>query len=398
MTEPFYLFLFTLLCIFVQGFFSMFEMASVSFNRVRLQYYEKQGHTMAIWLKELLSHPSRLFGTTLIMINLALLIGSEASRRLYESLGFDPDLAPITQVIFVLVFGELAPLFAARRHPEGVALFGTPIVMFLSKILMPIVWILEIVSYFLGKSKEKSFFLSREEVQKAFEESHGTMARSENEQMMCHIFSLRSKITKSFIQPLEAMKSFPHDMSVEKVVSEFRGVLPSFLPIYRENKENIVAISTPRDLLQSKKTDRIIERSHSPWFITDNFSILRILQEFRHNNQSIAVVLDGKGKTIGYLTLDEIIDEIFPDTKDEVVSQKIYVEKTLSGDTLLSDFNRQFHGHLYHEEAETLSDLMSEILHHLPEDGEMVYVGCYELTVMEASLLGAKTILVKTVF
>ncbi len=396
MREPFFLFIFTVFCVAVQGFFSMFEMASVSFNRIRLQYYEKQGHKMAIWLKGLLSQPSRLFGTTLIMINVALLVGSEASRRLYESLGFDPDLAPITQVLFVLIFGELAPLFAARKHPESVALFGTPIVCFLSRILIPVVWILEGLSHLLGKSKQFSFFLSREEVQKAFEESHGNLARSENEQMMSHVFSLRNKTPMSLLIPVASMKGFPYDTQMKEVIEYFRGMLPPYIPVYRDRVENIVAIATPREFLQAKDVDRLINNAKAPWFITDSFSILRILQQFRSNKQSIAVVLDKKGKAVGFLTLDVIVEEIFPDSEEEIIEQKTFVEKTLPGDTLLSDFNTQFHAHLYSEEPMTLSELMADTLHHLPEEGEVIYVDSFELVVIEASLLGAKTILVRT--
>ncbi|MES2274306.1 MAG: DUF21 domain-containing protein, partial [Chlamydiota bacterium] len=67
--------------------------------------------------------PSRLFGTTLIGINTALVFGSECARHIYESVHLDPDWAPLTQVLLVVIFGELAPMFAARRHPEQLAMF-----------------------------------------------------------------------------------------------------------------------------------------------------------------------------------------------------------------------------------------------------------------------------------
>ena len=109
-----YLFL-TLLSVAVQALFAFFEMACVSFNKVRLQYYVSIRSRRAIWINYLLKRPSRLFGTTLIGITASLVVGSECSRRFYESIALDPDWAPLTQVPLVVIFGELAPMFAARR-------------------------------------------------------------------------------------------------------------------------------------------------------------------------------------------------------------------------------------------------------------------------------------------
>ena len=113
---------FTLLAVIIQGFFALFEMACVSFNKVRLQFFASQGKKKAIWLSELIQQPSRLFGTTLIGIAASLQIGSECARRFYEAIGFDPDWTPLSQLILVVIFGELVPMFTARRHPEQIAM------------------------------------------------------------------------------------------------------------------------------------------------------------------------------------------------------------------------------------------------------------------------------------
>ncbi len=125
----------SLLAIVIQGLFAFFEMACVSFNKVRLQYYVSIGTRRAIWLEYLLKRPSRLFGTTLIGITTSLVIGSECARRFYESMNLNPDWAPLTQVPLVVIFGELAPMFAARRHPEQSAMFCVPLMILLARIL-----------------------------------------------------------------------------------------------------------------------------------------------------------------------------------------------------------------------------------------------------------------------
>src|SRR5580658_9565833 len=118
-----YLF-FIIICLIVQGFFAMIEMACVSFNKVRLQYYVSKGKKRALWLSFLLHHPAYLFGTTLIGVNTALVIGSEYSRRFYDAMGLSPDLAPLSQIVIVLIFAEISPMFAGRRYAEHVAMLG----------------------------------------------------------------------------------------------------------------------------------------------------------------------------------------------------------------------------------------------------------------------------------
>lgn len=129
-----------LICLVVQGFFAMLEMACVSFNKVRLQYYVSKENKRALWLSYLLHHPALLFGTTLICVNTALVVGSECARRFYDSLGLSPDWAPLSQIFIVLIFAEIAPMFAGRRYAEHVAMLGIPILFFFSIILRPLIW------------------------------------------------------------------------------------------------------------------------------------------------------------------------------------------------------------------------------------------------------------------
>ena len=118
--------LFNILSIVFLAFFSMAEMACISFNKIRMQFYVAQGSKRAKWLYALMQNPSRLFGTTLIGVNIATFVGSECARQFHSAIGLDPDLAPLSQVIIVIIFGELAPQFAARSYPENVAMLGAP--------------------------------------------------------------------------------------------------------------------------------------------------------------------------------------------------------------------------------------------------------------------------------
>lgn len=400
-------------CLAIQGFFAMVEMACVSFNKIRLQYYVSKQNKRALWLSYLLHHPALLFGTTLIGVNTALVVGSECARRFYDSLGLSPDWAPLSQIFIVLIFAEIAPMFAGRRYAEHVAMLGIPLLFFCSILLRPVIWMLDWlcrgINRLIGKSVPAGAYLSREELQNVIEEREETISteptKKELSTVIANIFTLKNKTAKDLMQPLTHVALVPSFCTVAEMREVVRNKHIAFLPIYHRNPQNIVAIAYPRDLLRASSNKRIKEYSRQPWFITENGSILHILKQFRRNNQSLAIVLNDKGLATGILTLDEIIDEIFGQSDqwmafEEVVprTHHVVVDRTFPSDTRLDEFNQQFNVKLSYQEAETLEELMTLALGHPPSKGETVRIDQFELTVEEASLLGAKMILVRTVF
>lgn len=395
-----YLF-FTLLAVAIQALFAFFEMACVSFNKVRLQYYVSIGTKRAIWLNYLIKSPSRLFGTTLIGITASLMVGSECARRLYESLNLDPDLAFITQVPIVVIFGELAPMFAARRHPEQAAMFCVPLMILLARILTPITWAFDVISGFIHrlmkKETESPLFLTREEVRMAFEEKEtGT---NEFDAAVSQIFQLKNLSAGQLMIPLAKVQMAPSNATLADVRHILSVHYAPMIPIYHRVHHNIVAIATLRDLLRMDEHKKVIDSARSPWFVTRDTSILQLLQQFRRNNQSTAVILEPSGQAAGILMLDQILSEIFGEESQSTNLEEIthYIERTLSGDMSISEFNKQFQAELPEGEGDTLSDLILSELDHLPVKDESVRIGDLEFTIDEPTLRGIKTLSVRSI-
>jgi len=394
--------IFTLLAVFVQGFFAIFEMACVSFNKIRLHYFASLGQKRAIWLSELIRQPSRLFGSTLIGVTASLQIGSECARRLYESLGFNPDLAPLTQVFLVIIFGELVPMFTARRHPEQLAMAFAPIMILISKILSPLIWAFDMIATgmhcLIGKSQNVPSFLSREEVQKAFEE--GEEVREEFNVLLSKVFRMKNLLARQLMAPIDSVQLISSNAIVAQARHQLMTKYASFLPVFHQVPQNIVSIVYLRDLLIADQKKKIVEISRSPWFVTQDAPVLQILDQFRRNNQTVAVILDAGGRACGILSLDQMIDAIFgPEQFVPIEAEKggLYVERTVPGSMTIEQFNRDFQADLAFEKGDTLSDLIVAKLEHLPAKGESVEVGSFELTVLEPTIRGVKTVSVKTI-
>ena len=402
-----------LLCLATQGFFAMMEMACVSFNKVRLQYYVSKQNKRAVWLNDLLHQPALLFGTTLIGVNTSLIVGSECARRFYDSLGYSPDWAALSQIVLVLIFAEISPMVAGRRYAEHVAMLGIPLLFFFSILLRPVIWALDLlcrmVNRMIGKPVTSGAYLSREELQNVIEERDETISteplKKEFNTVVANIFTLKAKTAKDLMLPLTHVPLIPSFCTVKQMRDVIQDKNVSFLPIYHRTTQNIVAIAFLRDLLRLSENKKVKDYSRQPWFITENSSILQILKQFRRNNQSLAIVLNEKGLATGVLSLDEVIDEIFGRSDDwesygEVLPRAyhIVIDRTFESDMPLKDFNAQFNVNLSYQDAETLEEVMTLALGHSPSKGESVRIDQFELTVEEASILGAKMIEVRTIF
>lgn len=397
-----------LLSIVVLAFYSMLEMACVSFNKVRLQYYVSKGMKRAIWINDLLQNPAKLFGTTLIGVNIALVIGSECSRQFHSAIGINPDLAPISQVVIVVIFGELAPMFAARHYTENVAMIGVPIIYASSKLMAPLLlavgWISKMCNLIVsGREVEGNIYLTQEELQKILEEQEEDQPHErESEEfnaITSNIFSLRAKEVRQIMEPLSNISLLPSNATVAQMEELLQKNPTDYVPVYHQSLSNIVGIASPRDLIRVPETKRIRDYARPPWFVTENTTVMQILKQFKTNNEYVAVILNQHGKALGIINFDDVLEELFGKSHlrdKQQDKQQIIIEKTLSGEMKVKEFNRQFGVILDKDEELTLSQLISNQLGGHLEKGDSIYIAPYEFTVKEMTLLEVKSIMVTT--
>ncbi|MCH9634755.1 MAG: hypothetical protein S4CHLAM7_15160 [Chlamydiae bacterium] len=389
----------------------MMEMAAVSYNKVRLQYHVSKGSRRAKWLASLLSNPPRLFGTALFGVNFALQVGSECSRRLYLSLGINPDLAPLTQVFLVLIFAELSPLFAARKYSGQVIMAGIPLLYAFSKIMIPITWTIGLISqsinYLMTGSREVHLMnITRDELQRALEEQrHEVRLLGDDADfnlLVGNILSLQNKEVSHLMVPLHKV----HMVSSTHTGNKVREILDKsyhpFLPVYQEHRNNIIGIIDTRNLIKLDLKQESKNYLEAPWFVILDASASEILNQFRHNKQKVAIVLDHEGQAVGILTLDLIIKSLFGESIEDPLplldSKNVsLLDRTLSGDFLIKDFNSHFNAEIEPDGCSDLAELVLQILGHHPEIGEVVRIGPFEIKIEEVSLGNIKRLLVRSI-
>lgn len=399
-----------LLSILILAFYSMMEMACVSFNQVRLQYYVTKGQKRAIWLNELLHNPSKLFGTTLIGVNVAMFFGSEFSREFHAAIGLSPDLAPLSQVFLVVIIGELAPMFAARSYPEHVTMLGIPLIYASSKIMTPFLWVLDFVTrmcnwFFKGKESKANIYITQEELQKILEaQQEDQPYASDMEQfnaITTNIFNLRHKEVRQIMTPLKIVSMIPSSATVEDARKIFAEAQVDNLPIYHNEINHIVGILSPRDLIRLPDSKKARDGARVPWFITQTTKLTSLLNQFRQKTQDAAIIVDYQGYAVGIIDLDDAMEEILGKISyipaPKKISKKLFIlERTFPGELKVGDFNSQFDVTLDTDKDMTLGELIEKHLGHHPEKGETVYIDPFTLTVKETSLRGVKSVEITT--
>lgn len=201
---------------FVMSFYSMQEMACISFNRLRLEFSVRSGSRRAMWIKSMLDNPTSLFGTTLIGVNVALVISSESMRRLFCALDLSPNLSAFVHAPYVLIVGELIPMFAARLFPEHMARLGIPLLWLSSWVFAPIALFFDAIFHFIrvcffSESLHAAHpHLQRDELRDLIEiQTRGYVEEGSGqlESVVSRMFTLRDKTISQMMLPTTLVPS-----------------------------------------------------------------------------------------------------------------------------------------------------------------------------------------------
>ncbi|MDB2614005.1 hemolysin family protein [Chlamydiales bacterium] len=396
-----------LLALVANSIYSMLEMACISFDRLRLQYYLAQGKKQIIWLDHLLKNPARLFGTTLIGVNIALVVGSECAREFFSSLGLPPDMAAIPQIILVILIGELAPMFAARRYPEHVVTLGIPLIYISSQLLAPVLYVTEKISSFItklfgGKSISESLFIGRDELQKILEIQKEPKYQKQSGEAfdltISNIFRIGEMSAGEVMHEIAMLQTIPSQCTTRELRYLLRENDQSFFPIVRKNSKEVVGVAYPRDLLRVPDNRRVRDYARQPWFVDHTMKLLSILKQFRNNSESMVLVINDQGLTIGYLTLDQLLETLFGSLEKKEKSQlkMQLIDRTVNAYETIEEVNQALSISINAPDKMTIKQLSVKKLGGHPEVGESFHLGEYDFTIVEATLLEVQKIKIKS--
>ena len=280
---------------FVMSFYSMQEMACISLNRLRLEFLVRSGSRRAAWIQTLLNNPTVLFGTTLVGVNLALVVSSESMRQLFCSLGINPNLSPLINAPYVLIVGELIPMFAARIFPEYMARVGSPFLWASSKVLAPIALLFNFLferirALCFGDMPVTPIHLQREELRDLIEVQQRGYVDEESgalETVVSRMFALRDKVVARVMVPLAQMPSLSSSALCSPSQALLRSTIDDFA-LVRNRQNRVIGYVRGIDLVGAPDSASVGSLCRSATFVSDGTSTIDALFRLKKDRGDIA--------------------------------------------------------------------------------------------------------------
>ncbi|WP_372426351.1 HlyC/CorC family transporter [Salinarimonas chemoclinalis] len=381
-----------LACFVFSGFFSGSETALTASSRARMHALEKGGDKRATLVNRLLTARERLIGGILIGNNVVNTLAASLTTGILLSIFGEVGIvyATIVVSVFVIVFSEILPKTVAINYPDKVALIVAKPISWIVALFGPITLAIEafirgLVSLFGLKLGEDTNVLSAtEELRGQVDLLHkeGGVAKAERD-MLGGLLDLRELAVEDVMVHRTRMRMIDADLPPDAIVREVLTSPHTRLPLWRGRHENIVGILHAKDLLraldavggEAVRLD-IDAIALEPWFVPDRTSLRDQLRAFLTKKTHFALVVDEYGEVQGLVTLEDIIEEIVGDIKDEhdiaVSGVRVQVDGSVNvdGSVSIRDLNRVMDWALPDEEATTIAGLVIHEAQLIPETGQ----------------------------
>lgn len=378
-------------CFGLSAFFSGSETALTAASRARLLALESDGDSRAVRANRLLSRRESLIGALLIGNNIAntgaAALATGVLLKLFGNAGI--LYATLAVSVFLILFSEILPKTIAINYPDRMSLIVARPVSWAVMVLGPLPRVIEtFVRWFLGLMGMKigtgaNVFSAIDELrgQVALLHKEGSVAKTERD-MLDGLLDLNELTVEDIMVHRTRMKTVNADAPPAEIVREVLASPYTRLPIWREERENIVGILHAKDLLRAlheaggdpSRLD-IDEIAREPWFVPVMSGARKQLQGFLSKKSHFAIAIDEFGEVQGLVTLEDIIEEIVGDIRDEydVAAQGIRVQPSgkvqVDGEVPIRDLNRAMNWDLPDEEATTIAGLVLEEVQFIPEVG-----------------------------
>ena len=378
-----------LILVLLSAFFSSAETALTTVNEVRLRTLAQEGSKRASRALSILSKYSKMLSTILIGNNIVNISASSVATTFAIRIWGSYAVGIITGIltITILIFGEIIPKTWAMSNSETIALLYAGIIDFLMTIFTPIIFIVDKVAAVISRllhisSDGKDTSISENELKTYVDVSHeGGAIESEERELIYNVFDFGDTVAKDIMIPRIHMTSIQVSASYEEVLSTFRAFMFTRIPVYDEDPDDIIGIINIKDfiLVKDKEKFQIKKLLRKAYYTYEYKKISDLMMEMREKSHNITFVLSEYGATVGMITMEDIIEEIVGDIRDEYDEDEEELIKEIEpGHFLveagmkLDDINNALETDLSSEDFDSIGGLMIEQLERLPENNESI--------------------------
>ena len=376
-----------IILILLSGFFSSAETALTTANRVKLRSLEEEGNKRAALVNKLLDRNGKMLSAILIGNNAVNLSASALATMLAMRINLAVGIATGVLTLLVLVFGEVIPKTWAMHYADKLALSYGGIIYGLMQVLTPLIFIVDktaSIALFLlhVDPNEKVNTMTENELKTYVDVSHEDgVIESEEREIIYNVFEFSDALAKDIMIPRVNMVTVNVNDDYHEVLSVFRKHMYTRLPVYEDDKDNIIGLINIKDFILTDDPEHfqirnILREAH---FTYEYKKISDLLYEIREKTTSVTFVVNEYGVTVGMITLEDLLEEIVGEIRDEYDADEMEKIKKIDdrnylieGSMNLDDVNDALELHLSSEEYDSIGGILIEHLDHLPEDGEAV--------------------------
>ncbi|MCX3067856.1 MAG: hemolysin family protein [Cetobacterium sp.] len=391
--------------ILLSGFFSASETALTSFKTTDLEDIEKSNKKTAHLLKKWLKSPNEILTGMLLGNNIVNILGSSIATALaINIMGNSPrSLAIVTGImtVLILIFGEITPKIMAKNNSKGFSKLVIGPMYYFGILMKPIVKILMWTSILIGRIlgvevKTENIMFTEEDLISFVNVGEAEGIIEEEEKEMIHsIVGLGETNAKEIMTPRTSMFAVEGNKTLDDIWEEMIEAGFSRIPVYEETIDNIIGVLYTKDVLNYLKahsTDtQVKELVREAYYVPETKSIIEILQEFKSKKVHIALVLDEYGGIGGVLTIEDLLEEIVGEIRDEfdneeeesikeIDDNRYEVDAMLDIETINKSLNIDLP---ISEDYESLGGLIMSELGKIPAIGDIVDFQDVKLVVVE---------------
>ena len=373
----------------LSAFFSSSETALTTVNQIRMRTLADNGDKRAARVLRVTGNPGKMLSAILIGNNIVNLSASSISTSLAIHLFGNTGAGIATGILtfLILIFGEVTPKTMATIKADSMSLTVAAPIGLLMKILTPVIFIINKLSLGLMfllhvNIKDAQKKMTEEELRTIVDVSQENGVIEHEERDMIHnLLDFGDAEAKEIMVPRIDMTFVQADATYQEVLDIFRQDMFTRLPVYEDSTDNVIGIINMKDFLLQNDTPEFSLRNllREPYFTYEHKNTADLFLEMRKSSISLAIVLDEYGVTAGLITLEDLLEEIVGEIRDEydadeedditrISDREFYV----LGSANLNDVSEALSLHFTSDDYDTIGGYCLGLLDHLPEKNEII--------------------------
>ncbi|PPK83574.1 CBS domain containing-hemolysin-like protein [Lacrimispora xylanisolvens] len=386
------------LLVSLSAFFSSAETALTTVNRIRVRTLAEAGNKNAITLTKILENQGKMLSAILVGNNVANLTASSLSTTLVMSIWGNKAVSIGTGILtlVILVFGEISPKTISTLYSETIALRYAKIVYAFMTIMTPVIYVVHILSssflrFIHVNPNKKQDSITEDELRTIVDVSHEEgVIESEERKMINNVFDFGDSVARDIMIPRIDMTLVDVNATYEELIDIFREEMYTRIPVYEETNDNVIGIINMKDLLLTDNSTDFNIRNflREPLYTYEYKKTAELMIEMRQTCNNVVIVLDEYGATAGMITLEDLLEEIVGEIRDEYdedeeneLVEVAPLEYLVEGSMKLDDLNDRLGLELESEDYDSIAGLIIGLLDRLPEQGEEVVCNNIRLVV-----------------